>query len=139
MLRPGFLCAAALFSAGCDRGVATATRPVEIRGLPTCKGSFSRPIVIRLDRDRSIFEDPFSTHVRIDGPEKAGEKRSPALVVPRMRMRATVRVGLCSPTSVATWDCDAASWLGSTKVDLDARSTPVAVSLPTFESPCSHR
>lgn len=143
MLRPGHLCAAALLVVGCDRPSSgttpSTTRPVEIRGLPPCKGTFSRPIVLRLDRDRSIFEDRFSTHLRIDGPEKPGEKLAPVLVVPRQRMHATVRVGLCSPTSVATWDCEAASWLASTTVELDARATPVVVTLPTFESPCSRR
>jgi len=134
MLRPGFLCVAALFVASCERGVASTTRPVEVIGLPTCKGAYARPIVVRLDRDRSLFEDAFSTHVRIDGSAQQA-----TLVVPRLRMHATVRAGLCTATSVGTWDCEAASWLASTTVDLDSRAAPAKVTLPTFEAACSKR
>lgn len=122
--------AAALFVAGCDRGVASSTRPVEIRGLPACKGHYLRPIVVRLDRDRSLFEDAFTTHVRIDTAAQT------TLMIPRLRMHATVRAGLCQATSMATWDCEAATWLASTTVDLDARSSPAVVTLPSFEAAC---
>lgn len=134
MLRPGFLCVAALLAAACDRGVAGTTRPVEVRGLPACKTPYARPIVVRLDRDRSLFEDAFSTHVRVDGPAQLA-----ALVVPRVRMHATVRAGLCTATSVATWDCEAATWLASTTVDLDSRSITAVVTLPAFEAACARK
>lgn len=121
-------------SSGCDRGIGATTRPVEVRGLPACpkKTTYVRPLVVRLDRDPSLFEDPFTTQVRVDQPEPKA-----ALIVPRKRMRATVRVGTCTPTSIATWDCAAATWLATTSVDLDARAGVAEVAMPAFEVACA--
>ena len=48
--------------------------------------------------------------------------RTKTLTVPRQRMNATIRVGVCARTSVATWDCNAATWLASTTVRLDGKA-----------------
>ncbi|MBI2388086.1 MAG: hypothetical protein HYV09_00595 [Deltaproteobacteria bacterium] len=126
----------ALLLSGCEPGPASTTRPVEVRGLPACppKSPYARPIVVRLDRDRALFEEAFTVMTRVDAPTA-----TVALSVPRVRMRATVRAGLCAPTSVSTWDCAAATWVASTTVDLDARSTPVTVTLPAFQAACAGR
>ena len=108
-----------LVLAGCDRGVGPDTRPVVVNGLPGCppKSSYyARPLVVRFDRDRALFEEPFTTQTRVDSPSV------PTLTVPRMRMNATIRVGVCARTSVATWDCNAATWLASTTVHLDGKA-----------------
>lgn len=123
----------ALALVGCDRGVGPDTRPVEVHGLPSCppKSSYVRPLVVRFDRDRVLFEDSFTTQTRVDTPSV------PTLTVPRTRMKATLRVGLCARTSVATWDCSAATWLTSTTVSLDARSTVATVTMPSASALCA--
>jgi hypothetical protein len=121
-------------TSGCDRGVGPDTRPVEVHGLPTCpsKSSYVRPLVVRFDRDRVLFEEAFSTQTRVDTPSV------PTLTVPRVRMKATIRVGLCARTSVATWDCSAATWLTSTTVSLDARAAVAVVTVPAASALCTH-
>jgi hypothetical protein len=124
-VRFGLLVLALASCERCDRGVGPETRPVLVNGLPGCppKSSYyARPLVVRFDRDRALFEEPFDTQTRVDSPS------IPTLTVPRQRMKATIRVGLCTKTSVATWDCNAAQWLVSTSVHLDGRSTAFPVS-----------
>lgn len=117
---------------GCDRGVGPETRPVEVLGLPACaKGHYVRPLVVRFDRDRVLFEESFTTQTRVDTPSV------PTLTVPRTRMKATIRLGVCARTSVATWDCSAATWLTSTTMNLDARSTVASVKVPPASMPCT--
>ncbi len=124
---------AALLLLGCDRGVGPSTRPLEVRGLPRCpaRATYQRPIVVRVDRERALFDEPFSTHTRVDAPTALV-----ALTLPRTRMRLTVRAGLCMPTTLATWDCAAATWLASTTLDVDSRATAATLTLPEFEAPC---
>ena len=122
----------ALAAFACD-GVGPDTRAVEVRGLPSCppKSFYARPLVVRFDRDRAVFEESFTTQTRVDSPS------IPTLTVPRKAMRATIRVGVCSRTSVATWDCSAATWLTSTTVTLDRRMPPVVVTLPATSVACT--
>ncbi len=131
--RPCSIAAILLLSA-CDRGAGSTTRALEVRGLPTCPGrsTYARPIVVRVDRERSLFDEPFTTQTRVDAPATVV-----AISLPRTRMRVTVRVGLCASTSVGTWDCAAATWLGSANADLDARASAASLMLPTFEAPCT--
>ncbi len=128
------LVAEAAGTAGCDRGIGATTRPVEVGGLPTCpsKTTYARPLVVRIDRDQSLFDEAFTTQIRVETPAP-----KVALEVPRQRMRATVRVGACAPTSIATWDCAAATWLASTRVDFDARAQVAEVAVPKFEAACA--
>jgi hypothetical protein len=109
------------------------TRLVEIRALPGCpkRSGYERPLVVRLDRERSLFDDPFSVQQRLDAPVPIV-----ALTVPRRPMRASVRIGTCTKTSLATWDCAAARWLASTSVDLDGRASPASLDLPAISVPC---
>lgn len=132
-LRPCSL-VAALVLFGCDRGVGPSTRPLEVHGLPRCpaRSTYARPIVVRVDRERALFDEPWSTQQRVEVPTSVV-----ALMLPRTRMRLAVRAGLCAPTSLATWDCAAATWLSATTVDVDGRASPVTVTLPEFEAPCS--
>lgn len=134
-LRPCSLVAAlALLGAGCDRGVGPNVRTLEVHGLPRCaaRSRYARPIVVRVDRERALFDEPYRTQQQVEVPT------SPvALSVPRARMRLTVRAGLCAPTSLATWDCAAATWLSQAVVDVDGRATPLPVTLPEFEVPCT--
>jgi hypothetical protein len=51
-------------------------------------------------------------------------------------MRLTLRVGICTPTSLATWDCAAPSWAASLPVDTDARATPIELRLPKVPVAC---
>ena len=46
------------------------TRALVIEGLPRCAGknTYARPVVVRLDRERALFEDPWSVQLRIDAP-----------------------------------------------------------------------
>lgn len=132
-LRPCSLVAAiALF--GCDRGVGPNARSLEVHGLPRCpaRSAYTRPIVLRVDRERTLFDEPYRTQQLVQTPTAVV-----ALSVPRTRMRLTVRAGLCAPTSLATWDCAAATWLSTTTIDVDARATPFAVTLPELEVPCT--
>lgn len=130
-LFPAALCALALV--GCDRGVGPETRGVEVLGLPACpsKQHYARPLVVRFDRDRALFEEPFTTQTRVDTPS------IPTLTVPRARMRATIRVGVCARTSVATWDCNAATWLQSVSVNLDSRAVVTKVTISAVSHPCT--
>ncbi|MGZ3424907.1 MAG: hypothetical protein ACXVEE_44020 [Polyangiales bacterium] len=127
------LLATALLAA-CDRGIAATSRKVVARGLPACpaREAYSRPIVLRIDRDRSLFDEPMTAHEIVYGPAA-----SASIVVPRTRMKATLRIGSCALTSVATWDCNAASWLASTPIELDGRSADAEVQLPAVSVPCS--
>lgn len=120
-------------ASGCERGVVPDTRAVEVRGLPGCppKQYYARPLVVRFDRDRALFEESFTTQTRVDSPSV------PTLTVPRKRMHATIRVGLCAQTSLATWDCSAATWLTSTTIDLDGRSTVFPALVPGATAACT--
>jgi len=125
----------AMSLAACDRGGST-TRPLRIKGVPLCpKGvSYARPIVLRLDRDRSLFEDAYSAQRTLESPPATHEA---TLEVVRARMKVTVRLGICAETSLATWDCNAASWLATTTATLDTRSNAFEVTLPAAEVPCA--
>ena len=125
--------AVALFA--CDRGGST-TRSLRIGGVPLCpKGvSYARPIVLRLDRDRSLFEDAYTAQRTLDAPPSTHEA---TLEVMRTRMKATVRLGICAETSLGTWDCNAASWVATTTTTLDTRSDAMSVTLPAAEVPCA--
>jgi len=141
MLRPRpcsiatlLLCAATGSCANsCGRGVGPEVRSLEVRGLPRCppRATYERPIVVRVDRERALFDEPFSTQMRVESPANFV-----SLSVPRARMRVTVRAGLCVPTSLGTWNCAAATWLATASVDLDSRATPAGVALPEFEAAC---
>jgi hypothetical protein len=149
-LRPGLAIVAAIAIAipacpsACDRTVgAGTTRALVLHGLARCPRNvrFERPVVVRVDRDRSIFEDAYSAQVSIERPEPTdgkGHVTQPAtLLVARQRMRVTLRIGLCVATSLGTWDCAAPSWLGSEQLTLDARDQPFDVELPRADVPCA--
>jgi hypothetical protein len=125
----------ALAAAACDRGGST-TRPLRVRGVPLCpRGvSYARPIVLRVDRDRSLFEDAYSTERTLDTPPPTHDA---SLDVLRVRMKVTVRLGICAETSLATWDCNAASWVATTTTTLDTRADAMDVTLPPSEVPCA--
>jgi hypothetical protein len=126
------VCTVAL--AACDRGIAPTTRAIVARGLPTCSAheSYQRPLVLRLDRDRSLFDEAFTAHEIAYAPQP-----SVSIVVPRTHMRATLRIGTCAPTSVGTWDCNAATWLASAPIELDSKSAQAEVTLPAVTAPCA--
>jgi len=132
--RPCSIAATLLLCASCDRGVGPSVRSLEVRGLPTCpsRSTYARPIVVRVDRERALFDEAFTTQTRVDAPANVI-----TITLPRTRMRVTVRVGLCTATSLGTWDCAAASWLASANLDLDGRPTPTSLMLPGFDAPCS--
>src|ERR1700704_4449626 len=111
--------AALLLGAACDRSPSGATRTLRRRGLPLCaRGvAYARPVVVRLDRDAAIFEEKYSTSTTLEGGHPTAN-----MSVVRERMRRTVRVGLCRPTSLATWDCRAATWVSTRELSLDARA-----------------
>lgn len=119
--------------AGCDRAIATSTRTVLVHA-PSCGSAetYARPLVVRLDRERALFDEPWTTEARVDTPPKGPV----AIVVPRTRMKIRVRIGACLATSLGTWDCAAASWLGSASADLDARSSPVEITAPKADVGC---
>jgi hypothetical protein len=119
--------------AACDRGIAPNSRKIVARGLPTCRAreTYARPIVLRVDRDRSLFDDPVTAQEIVYAPSP-----SASIVVPRTRMKATLRMGSCTLTSVATWDCAAATWLASEAIELDGRSSDAEVQLPVVSVPC---
>lgn len=122
----------ALVLCACD-GVGPETRAVTVHGLPACpaKSFYARPLVVRFDRDRALFDESFTTQTRVDSPS------IPTLTVPRRAMRATIRVGFCARTSVATWDCSAATWLASTSVTVDRGTQPFLVTVPSASAPCT--
>jgi hypothetical protein len=128
----GVATAACALSIACDRS--GGTRRLTLRGLPTCPRNvaYARPIVVRVDRDRSVFEDAYTAQITFDRPIAVG-----ALDVLRQRMKATIRVGLCISTSLGTWDCAAPTWLGSETLTLDGRDRPFDVDLPPSEAPCA--
>jgi hypothetical protein len=135
MLRPRPCSIALILCAyGCSARTESSVRVLEVRGLPTCppRASYARPIVIRVDRERALFDEPYTTQTRIDTPACTA-----SLSLPRTRMRVSVRAGLCTATSVGTWDCAAATWLASANLNLDGRATPAILTLPGFEAPCT--
>lgn len=141
MRRPDVVLLVALVlvgSSACERNVTARTRPLALHGLPSCppRVGYARPIVVRLDRDRSIFEETYSTQVTIDAPP-TGESRVVTLPIARIRMKATLRLGLCVSTSLGTWDCAAPSWLSITELALDGREAPFDVDVPKIEAPCA--
>src|SRR5262249_1401576 len=119
----------------CDRGGST-TRPVRLKGVPLCpRGvSYARPIVLRLDRDRSLFEDAYTAQRILESPPATHEA---TIEVLRARMKGTRRLGICAEPSLATWDCNAASWVATTTATLDTRSDAFDVRLPPAEVPCA--
>lgn len=142
----GFVIATAIAMTvcACDRSVgAGATRLLVLQGLARCPRNvrYERPIVVRVDRDRSLFEDAYSAQLTIERLDASATKGnvtpSPTLAVARQRMRVTLRVGLCVATSLGTWDCAAPTWLGTTQLTLDARDKPLEVALPTVDVPCA--
>lgn len=129
------VCVAAIVCASCDRP-GGATRPLRVRGIPVCsKGvRYARPLVVRIDRDRALFEEEYSMQKTIESPPPT---RDTTLDVARMRMKATVRVGICAETSLATWDCNAASWVGVSTIALDAKANEAEVTIEAKEVPCA--
>jgi len=123
-----------LLLAGCERGDGGEVRVLRVRGLPVCgKGvGYARPIVVRVDRDPALFEEKWSNSVIAEG-----STATVTVPVIRRRMKATLRVGLCAPTSLATWDCAAATWLTSVPLALDGRSDVMDVSLPPLQVACA--
>ncbi len=130
----GLVHALALVASACDRGIGPTTRSVVVHGLPTCPGKtrYTRPIVVRLDRERALFEEPWSTQTRVDAPAS-----DVTLTVPRARMHTTLRFGLCVATALATWDCAAATWLDSAPLTLDGRASNADVTSPKLEVECA--
>jgi hypothetical protein len=123
-----------LLVAACERGGDGDIRVLRVRGLPVCaKGvGYLRPIVVRVDREPGVFEEKWSNSVIAEGT--AATVTVPVI---RRRMKAMLRVGLCAPTSLATWDCAAASWQSTTPLVLDARSDVMDVDLPPLQVPCA--
>lgn len=117
---------------GCDRDV-PGTRFVHFGNLPTCASgaAYARPLVVRLDRDPALFEEAWTSRLVLAAPTDPAQ-----LELPRRRMRLTLRVGLCPPTSIGTWDCAAPSWLGSGAFDTDTRAATVEQPLPKIVVSC---
>lgn len=117
---------------GCEEA-AHGTRALRFVGAPPCPqgAPYERPIVVRLDRDRSIFDEPWTAQLVLSGPADPAQ-----LELPRRRMRLTLRVGVCSPTSLATWDCAAPAWAASQPLETDARAAPIEVKLPKVPVVC---
>jgi len=131
-------------TAACDRSAgAGATRLLVLHGLARCPRNvrFERPIIVRVDRDRSLFEDAYGAQVTIERPEQTDGKgivtQPLTLTVARQRLRVTLRIGLCVLTSLGTWDCAAPTWLASEQLTLDARDQPMDVQLPKADVPCA--
>lgn len=127
---------AALVAAGCERPTTT-TRPLHVLGVPHCPrgGPFARPLLLRVDRERALFEDAYTTEVTVDAVSTG---RDATLPVARARMKVSLRVGLCGATSLGTWDCAAPTWLTAVPVLLDARAGAFDVTLPAgVEIPCA--
>lgn len=121
-----------LLLAGCARP--SGTRELRVEGLPTCpKGQgYARALVVRVDRERSLFDDAYAEERRLDGPTAA-----PVFAVPRGRMTAVVRVGLCTPTSLGTWDCKAATWVAEQRIVLDGGTKAAVATMPKVPVGCS--
>ncbi len=124
----------ALALTACDRGGDGEVRVLRVRALPLCnKGvGYARPVVVRIDRDAALFEEKWSNSVIAEG-----HSSSVTIPVLRKRMKATVRLGFCAATSLATWDCTAASWQWSQAVVLDARADVMDLDLPPLQVPCA--
>ena len=122
-----------LVTAGCDRS-AGEMRTLRLKGMPLCPRGvgYTRPVVVRLDRDPALFEDRYTVSTTLEGGAPTA-----SLTVPRLRMKATLRVGLCAATSLATWDCAAATWIATAPVTLDGRSDVTDVELPQLAVPCA--
>jgi len=128
------LLAFAALASSCDRP-GSSTRVLHVQGVPVCaRGvAYARPIVLRLDRDRSLFESEYTlTHGIAPSPAGVAE-----IDVARMRMKATLRLGVCNETSLSTWDCNAASWVAETTLTLDDRTEPAEVTMPPADVPCA--
>jgi hypothetical protein len=117
---------------GCDRDV-PGTRLVHFGNLPACApgAAYERPLVVRLDRDPALFEEAWTAQLVLAAPTDPAQ-----LELPRRRMRLTLRVGLCPPTSIGTWDCAAPTWLGSGAFDTDTRAATVEQALPKIGVSC---
>lgn len=117
---------------GCEQSV-RGTRTLRFVELPACPqgAPYERPIVVRLDRERSLFDDPWSAQLVLTGPTDPSQ-----LELPRRRLRLTLRVGVCAPTSLATWDCATPAWATSQTLDVDARANPLEVKLPKVPVAC---
>ena len=111
------------------------TREVRVDGLPTCpKGKgYARKVVVRLDRDRSLFDEAVMRTATFELPPPA----SPILTVPRGRMLMTLRAGLCAPTSLGTWDCNAVLWLSSQQLQFDGGKGAYVARLPALAIDCT--
>ena len=118
-------------SMGCDR--AAGARLVHFTNLPTCAAgaAYERPLVVRLDRDPALFEEPWTSQLVLAAPTDPAR-----LELPRRRMRLTLRAGSCPPTSIGTWDCAAPTWLGSAQVHTDARAATLEQPLPKLTVAC---
>lgn len=120
--------------AACDRPGST-VRPLHVR-VPICPQGigYARPIVLRIDRDRALFEEAYSTQTILSAPPSTHEA---SIDVARAHMKVTVRLGVCAETSLGTWDCNAASWVASQSFALDTRADAMSVVLPAAEVPCA--
>lgn len=117
---------------GCARSAPAKTRTFVVTGLPTCpkEGRFERPIVARIDAEPGLFEAPFSTQRALEASPRAladvdGGRLE--LTIPRRRMKATLRVGTCRPTSLSTWDCNAPAWMVDQEIEIDDGSVAMSV------------
>jgi hypothetical protein len=126
------LLAVLLSTLACEQAV-PGTRTLRFVGAPSCAqgAPYERPIVVRLDRERSLFDEPWSAQLVLTGPTDPSQ-----LELPRRRLRLTMRVGVCAPTSLATWDCAAPAWASSLPLDVDTRATPIEVKLPKVPVAC---
>ncbi len=134
MSRVAHALALALALTACEKP--SGTRAIVLRGVPRCLRdvAYARPIVIRLDRDRAVFEDPYTTQLMLEMPPTLD---AATLTIARQRMRATLRVGACVKTSLGTWDCAAPTWISTTTLALDQRDVPVEVTLPKTVVECA--
>jgi hypothetical protein len=126
--------ALALVAVGaCDRD-APGTRLVHFTNLPACGAgaAYARPLVVRLDRDPALFEEAWTGRLVLAAPTDPAQ-----LELPRRHMRLTLRVGLCPPTSIGTWDCAAPTWLGSGAFDTDTRAATLEQPIPKLAVPCA--
>ncbi len=120
-----------LLAGGCERAVGE--RPLRLVGLPGCPAgaSYQRPLVVRLDRERALFEDAWTAQLTLTTANDPAELR-----LPRRAMRLTLRVGACTATSLGTWDCAAPTWLATDAFEADARAAPVERALPKVTVSC---
>ncbi len=108
------------------------TRLLVVSGLPTCpkEGRFERPIVARIDAEPGLFESPFSAQRALEASPHAradADGGKLELTLPRRRMKATLRIGTCRPTSLSTWDCNAPAWMIDQDLELDDGVDPKVV------------